>query len=51
MAKEKNVKTIGFLPESGGPILSLIDEPITVPSSVGVRIQEIHALLGAMLVC
>ncbi len=49
VAKEKNLKSIGFLGASGGKCKNEIDIPIIVPSENTQRIQETHLLLGHIL--
>ncbi len=49
IAKEKNLKSIGFLGASGGKCKNEIDIPIIVPSENTQRIQETHLLLGHIL--
>ncbi len=50
MAKEKEVKTIGFLGGSGGKCLHITDIPIIVPSSNTQRIQETHITVGHIII-
>jgi len=50
MAKEKEVKTIGFLGGSGGKCAAKVDIAITVPSTNTQRIQETHITLGHILI-
>lgn len=49
VAKEKNLKSIGFLGADGGKCKNEIDIPIIVPSINTQRIQETHLLLGHIL--
>ena len=49
VAKEKNIKSIGFLGTGGGKCKNEIDIPIIVPSNNTQRIQETHLLLGHIL--
>jgi len=49
VAKEKNIKSIGFLGDGGGKCKSEINIPIVVPSNNTQRIQETHLLLGHIL--
>jgi D-sedoheptulose 7-phosphate isomerase len=49
MAKEKNLKSIGFLGTGGGKCKKEINIPIIVPSKNTQRIQETHLLLGHIL--
>ncbi|NLT51517.1 MAG: SIS domain-containing protein, partial [Ignavibacteria bacterium] len=48
-AKEKNIKTIGFLGGSGGKLKSIVDKAIIVPSENVQRIQEGHITIGHIL--
>ncbi len=48
-AKEKNIKTIGFLGSSGGKLKSIVDKAIIVPSENVQRIQEGHITIGHIL--
>jgi D-sedoheptulose 7-phosphate isomerase len=48
-AKAKGITTIGLLGRDGGALQSLVDFPITVPSEVTARIQEMHILIGHMV--
>ena len=48
-AKEKNIKTIGFLGMTGGKIKSYCDYSICIPSLNVQRIQESHILVGHIL--
>ena len=49
VAKEKNIKSIGFLGASGGKCKEAVDIPILVPSDNTQRIQETHLLMGHIL--
>ena len=49
VAKEKNLKSIGFLGAGGGKCKKEINIPIIVPSKNTQRIQETHLLLGHIL--
>ena len=49
VAKEKNLKSIGFLGSNGGKCKDIVDIPIIVPSDNTQRIQETHLLLGHIL--
>lgn len=49
MAREKNIKTVGFSGRDGGKMKGLCDEVIIVPSNSTARIQEMHILIGHML--
>lgn len=46
VAKQKGIKTVGFLGKAGGRLLSMCDWPIVVPSDATARIQEAHILIG-----
>lgn len=48
-AKEKNIKSIGFLGTGGGICKEVLDIPIIVPSNNTQRIQETHLLMGHVL--
>ena len=48
-AKEKNIKTIGFLDMTGGKMKSYCDYSICIPSLNVQRIQESHILVGHIL--
>lgn len=48
-AKNKGCRTVALTGESGGKLVSLVDECIRVPSSFTPRIQEVHAFIGHML--
>ena len=50
MAKQKKLKTIGFLGGSGGKLKPLVDIPIIIPSSNVQRIQEGHITV-AHIIC
>ena len=45
-AKEKNIKTIGFLGNDGGICRKFSDVKLVVPSKITARIQECHIFLG-----
>lgn len=49
VAKEKNLKSIGFLGSGGGACNEIVDIPIIVPSDNTQRIQETHLLIGHIL--
>lgn len=49
-AKEKKMKTIGFLGGTGGKLLSMVDLPIVIPSNNTQRIQEGHITI-AHIIC
>ena len=49
VAKEKQIKRIGFLGAGGGKCKDKVNIPIIVPSSNTQRIQETHLLLGHIL--
>ena len=49
IAKEKKVKSIGFLGAGGGKCKDNVNIPIIVPSDNTQRIQETHLLLGHIL--
>lgn len=49
MAKEKNIKSIGFLGNKGGKCMNQVDIPVLVPSENTQRIQETHLTLGHIL--
>lgn len=44
VAKEKRIKTVGFLGKGGGKMKDLCDYPLVVPSDSTPRIQETHTL-------
>ena len=44
VAKEKGIKTVGFLGKGGGKMKDLCDYPLVVPSDSTPRIQETHTL-------
>lgn len=46
MAKKMNVKSVGFLGNSGGKAKTKVDIPLIVPSKNVARIQETHIFLG-----
>ncbi|GAB4142317.1 MAG: D-sedoheptulose 7-phosphate isomerase [Ignavibacteriales bacterium] len=48
-AKEKNMKSIGFLGGSGGKLKSMVDLAIVIPSSSVQRIQEGHITVGHII--
>ncbi len=48
-AKERGMKTIGFLGKDGGEALALVDVPILVPSNDTQRIQEGHITIGHII--
>ena len=48
-AKEKGMKTIGFLGGSGGKLKNLVDLPIIIPSPNTQRIQEGHITVAHIL--
>ncbi len=50
MAKQKKMKTIGFLGGSGGKLKPLVDVPVIIPSSNVQRIQEGH-ITAAHIIC
>ena len=50
MAKQKKLKTIGFLGGSGGKLKTMVDIPILIPSSNVQRIQEGHITV-AHIIC
>jgi D-sedoheptulose 7-phosphate isomerase len=45
-AKEKEIKTIGFLGGEGGKLAKAVNLPIVIPSNSTARIQEAHILVG-----
>jgi len=49
VAKEKKVKTVGFLGAGGGKCKDAVNIPIIVPSNNTQRIQETHLLIGHIL--
>jgi len=49
VAKEKQIKRIGFLGAGGGKCKDVVNIPIIVPSNNTQRIQETHLLLGHIL--
>jgi len=50
MAKNRGMKTVGFLGGSGGKILSMVDSAIVIPSDSTQRIQEGHITI-AHIIC
>jgi aryl-alcohol dehydrogenase-like predicted oxidoreductase len=48
-ARERGLKTTGFIGGNGGPMRELCDAAIIVPSAVTARIQEMHLLVTHML--
>jgi len=48
-AKEKGIKTIGFIGKGGGKLKELVDLPLTVPSDDVPRIQEVHITIGHII--
>jgi D-sedoheptulose 7-phosphate isomerase len=50
MAKEKNIKSIGFLGGTGGKCKDNVNIPIIIPSSNTQRIQETHITLGHIII-
>ncbi|OQX81533.1 MAG: phosphoheptose isomerase [Candidatus Omnitrophica bacterium 4484_70.1] len=48
-AKEKGIKTIGFLGKDGGKLKKIVDIPLIVESNNTARIQEMHILIGHIL--
>jgi len=50
MAKQKKMKTIGFLGGTGGKLKPIVDVPIVIPSSNVQRIQEGHITV-AHIIC
>lgn len=48
-AKEKNMKSIGFLGGSGGKLKSMVDLAIVIPSNSVQRIQEGHITVGHII--
>jgi D-sedoheptulose 7-phosphate isomerase len=50
MAKEKNIKSIGFLGGTGGVCKDEVTIPIIIPSSNTQRIQEAHITLGHIVI-
>lgn len=49
VAREKGIKTIGFLGGTGGALRHLVDLPLLVPSDSIARIQESHITMGHIL--
>ncbi len=49
-AKEKRIKSIGFLGGNGGKCKDLVTIPIIVPSDNTQRIQEVHITLGHIII-
>jgi D-sedoheptulose 7-phosphate isomerase len=45
-AREKGVKTVGFLAKGGGPLAPVVDLALVVPTDSTARAQEIHLALG-----
>jgi D-sedoheptulose 7-phosphate isomerase len=50
MAKEKNIKSIGFLGGDGGKCKKQVSIPIIVPSVNTQRVQETHITLGHIII-
>ena len=50
IAKEKNIKCIGLLGNTGGKCRDLVDIPIIIPSESTQRIQEAHITLGHIMI-
>jgi D-sedoheptulose 7-phosphate isomerase len=50
VAKEKNIKTIGLYGGYGGECAKFTDVPIIIPSLSTQRIQEVHILLGHIMI-
>ncbi|TFG98501.1 MAG: SIS domain-containing protein [Calditrichales bacterium] len=50
MAREKNIKSIGFLGGDGGQCVKDVTISVTVPSKNTQRIQETHITLGHILI-
>ncbi len=48
-ARQKGIKTIGFLGGQGGMLKDLVDVPLLVPSDSVARIQEGHITIGHIL--
>lgn len=49
-AREMGLKTVGFSGRDGGKMPPLCDEILIVPSNTTARIQEMHIMLGQMIV-
>jgi len=47
--RQKEIFTIGFLGETGGKLLPLVDLPILVPSDSTQHVQESHIAIGHIL--
>jgi len=50
VARERSVRTVGFLGRGGGKLADLVDEAIVVPSDDPGRIQVIHLALEHLIV-
>lgn len=48
-ARERGLKTIGFLGRDGGPARELVDCPLIIPSDDTQRIQEGHITIGHII--
>lgn len=48
-ARERGLKTIGFLGKDGGPARELVDCPLIIPSDDTQRIQEGHITIGHII--
>ncbi len=48
-AKEKGMKTIGFIGKGGGTLKDLVDLPLVIPSDDVPRIQEAHITIGHII--
>ena len=46
VAKQRGIKTIGFLGKGGGKSSGLVNQSIIVPSKSTARVQEMHILIG-----
>ena len=49
VAKQRGIKTIGFLGKGGGKSSRLVNQSIIVPSKSTARVQEMHILIGHII--
>lgn len=49
VARAADIRVIGLLGKSGGPLRELCDVPLVVPSQITARIQEAHIFIGHTL--
>lgn len=46
VARERGVTTVAMLARGGGPLASLVDHPVVLPTQEGARAQELHLAIG-----